>query len=75
MSRSAKCGKVFLRPETKAYLLTLSVNSRLGASGVAAVVLEELKDQGKLEEYFVQAQARWNKTKIDKVTPNHLEGS
>lgn len=50
--RSEKLGKVFITPETKAMLALIGEPHDIGPSGVAALLVEELRHQGQLAQVW-----------------------
>jgi len=50
--RSEKMGKVFVTPETKALLQYIGEKYNIGPSGVAALLLEELRREGQMEQVW-----------------------
>lgn len=50
--RSERLGKVWVTPETKAMLHYIGEQYGIGASGIAALLIEELRHQGQLQQVW-----------------------
>lgn len=50
--RSEKLGKVYVTPTTKAILGVMGEKHNIGASGIAALLIEELRHQGQLQHVW-----------------------
>jgi hypothetical protein len=61
--RSERLGKVFVTPETKALLAVIGERIGIGASGVAALLVEELRHQGQINQVWKAHQNRRRRAK------------
>lgn len=66
-ARSERLGKVFVTPETKTMLATIAARHYdMGASGVAALLVEELRASGQLEQVWKAHKNRRRRTIIER---------